>query len=49
MIDPSSDPARAGTLRADYGQLLWYAGHFAPAERALEEAAALVGPGDADA
>ena len=44
MIDPSSDPARAGTLRADYGQLLWYAGHFAPAERALEEAAALVGP-----
>jgi ATP/maltotriose-dependent transcriptional regulator MalT len=44
MIDPSSDPARAGTLRADYGQLLWYAGHFALAERALEEAAALVGP-----
>ena len=44
MVDPSSDPARAGTLRADYGQLLWYAGHFALAEGALEEAAALVGP-----
>ena len=44
MVDPASDPARAGTLRADYGQLLWYAGHFALAEGALEEAAALIGP-----
>ena len=44
MVDPSSDPARAGTLRADYGQLLWYAGQFALAEGALEEAAAFVGP-----
>jgi DNA-binding CsgD family transcriptional regulator/tetratricopeptide (TPR) repeat protein len=44
MIDASSDPARAGTLRAEYGQLLWYAGHFALAERELEEAAGLVGP-----
>ena len=44
MVDPSTDPARAGTLRADYGQLLWYAGHFALAEGALEEAASLIGP-----
>jgi DNA-binding CsgD family transcriptional regulator/tetratricopeptide (TPR) repeat protein len=44
MVDPASDPARAGTLRADYGQLLWYAGHFALAEGVLEEAAALIGP-----
>ena len=44
MIDGSSDPARAGTLRAEYGQLLWYSGRFADAERAIEEAAALVGP-----
>jgi DNA-binding CsgD family transcriptional regulator/tetratricopeptide (TPR) repeat protein len=39
-----SDAARAATVKADYGQLLWYAGHFAMAERVLEEAAALVGP-----
>jgi DNA-binding CsgD family transcriptional regulator/tetratricopeptide (TPR) repeat protein len=46
-IDPATDPARAGTVWAEYGQLLWFAGHFALARNALEEAAALIGPGAA--
>ena len=48
LVDPSSDPARAGTLRAEYGQLLWFAGRFAAAEDALDAAMALVGPESAE-
>jgi DNA-binding CsgD family transcriptional regulator/tetratricopeptide (TPR) repeat protein len=43
-VDVASDATRAGTLRSEFGQLLWYAGRFAEAERAFESAAALVGP-----
>src|SRR5262249_12730728 len=44
LVDAATDPVRAGTLQSELGQLLWYAGRFAEAERAFEAAAALVGP-----
>ncbi|HEY4754400.1 MAG TPA: LuxR C-terminal-related transcriptional regulator, partial [Candidatus Limnocylindrales bacterium] len=44
MVDASGDPTRAGVLQCEFGQLLWYAGRFAEAERAFEEASSLVGP-----
>ena len=43
-VDETTDPTRAGVLRAEYGQLLWYAGHFEQALQALEDAVLLVGP-----
>jgi DNA-binding CsgD family transcriptional regulator/tetratricopeptide (TPR) repeat protein len=42
-VDATTSPARAGILQSEYGQLLWYAGRFADAERAVEAASALVG------